>query len=118
MAGPRDRMLTFVFVCCVCKAGQAGAAEAQWTSYGGSSANYKYSSASQISRENVQRLSIAWKWRSPDEEKKTEAKVRPWLFEVTPLMVDGKLFVSTGMGIIAAIDPANGTTLWTFDPES
>ena len=118
LAGTRDRLLTFAILCFVCKAWQTGAVDEQWSSYGGSAANQKYSSAAQITSENVQRLSIAWRWRSPDEEKKTEAKVRPWLFEVTPLMVDGKLFVSTGMGVIAAIDPATGKTLWTFDPES
>ena len=90
----------------------------EWRSYGGSGSNLKYSPADQIRQSNIDRLRVAWRWRSPDEDKKTDARVRPWLFEATPLMVGGKLFVSTGMGLLAAIDASSGKTLWTFDPGS
>ena len=90
----------------------------EWHWYGGSAANLKYSSADQIRLENVQRLRIAWRWRSPDEGKKLEVNVRPWLFEVTPLVVDDRMFVSTGLGLLVAIDASSGKTLWTYDPQS
>lgn len=78
----------------------------------------KYSALDQIVKKNVSQLKIAWRWRSVDEDKKKEANVRPWLFEGTPLMIGGTLFVSTGMGQIVAIDASSGKTLWTHDPRS
>jgi len=96
-----------------------GVANAQeWPSYGGTGANLKYSALEQVQKQNVNQLKIAWRWRSIDEEKKAAAGVRPWLFEVTPLMVGGVLFVSTGLGQIAAIEAATGKTIWSYDPKS
>jgi quinoprotein glucose dehydrogenase len=37
---------------------------------------------------------------------------------VTPIVVDGRMFVSTGLGLLAAIDASSGKTLWTYDPQS
>jgi quinoprotein glucose dehydrogenase len=36
--------------------------------------------------------------------------------EVTPLMVDGTLYLSTPLGRVIALDPATGTERWMFDP--
>jgi quinoprotein glucose dehydrogenase len=90
----------------------------EWPSYGGGIANLKYSAVDQIRRSNVKALKLAWRWRSPDEDKKREANVRPWLFEVTPLKIGETLYVSTGLGILAAVDASSGKTLWTYDPRS
>lgn len=90
----------------------------EWSSYGGTVANLKYSSLDQINKDNVKQLKIAWRWSSPDEAIKVAAGIRPWLFEVTPLMIGGTLYVSTGLGQIAAIDAASGRTLWCHDPKS
>ena len=90
----------------------------EWPSYGGTAANHKYSELAQINKQNLKRMKIAWHWRSIDEDKKAEAGVRPWLFEVTPLMVGEVLYVSTGLGQIAAIQAATGKTIWSHDPKS
>jgi quinoprotein glucose dehydrogenase len=118
MVGNVDRLLSLAIVCSLGTAQHATRADEDWPSYGAEAANRKYSPADQIGQDSVQRLRIAWRWRSPDEEKKLEANVRPWLFEVTPIKVDGKLYVSTGMGLMAAIDASTGNTLWTYDPKS
>ena len=91
---------------------------AEWPSYGATAANLKYSALDQINRSNLKQLKIAWRWKSIDEVTKLEAKIRPWLFEVTPLMIGGTLYISTGLGQIAAIDATSGRTLWTHDPKS
>lgn len=112
------RLLAPAILCSLASAQEATSPDEEWRSYGGSAANLKYSATDQIRPSNVKRLEIAWKWRSPDEERKLEAKVRPWLFEATPLMIGGKLYVITGMGLLAAIDAVSGKTLWTYDPKS
>ena len=36
----------------------------------------------------------------------------------TPLMTGGKLYVTTGLCMLVALDPASGEQLWTFDPKA
>jgi len=38
--------------------------------------------------------------------------------KATPLVVKGVMYVSTGLGQIAAIEPATGTTRWLYNPEA
>ena len=93
--------------------------DSEWPAYGGDKANHKHSSLDQIRRDNVARLRIAWRWRSIDERvQEQDPSLRPWLFEVTPLMIGGVVYVSTSLGQIAAIDAATGQTIWSHDPKS
>src|SRR5262249_55782343 len=40
---------------------------------------------------------------------------RPPSLEVTPLVVDGTMYVITPTGIVAALDPATGAERWRYD---
>src|SRR5258706_5551344 len=40
---------------------------------------------------------------------------RPPALEVTPVVVDGTMYVITPTGIVAALDPATGTERWRYD---
>ena len=42
--------------------------------------------------------------------------VRKAAFEATPILVDGKLFLSTPYNHVIALDPQTGTRLWEYDP--
>ena len=89
----------------------------EWTSYGGDKASSKYSPLSQIVANNFDRLRVAWTWRSPDEEiVKANPQLKTWIWESTPLMVDGVLYLSTSLSQAAAIDAATGKTRWVYDP--
>ena len=99
-------------------AGPSGAGT-QWSSYGGDKAGSKYSPLAQINADNFSRLKVAWTWRSPDEGiTKANPKLKTWVWESTPLMIDGILYVSTSMSQVAAIDAATGKTRWVYDPET
>lgn len=111
-------LLTVVWAVALVGAASLQRGESTWPSYGGSQASLKYSPLDQIDRSNAGRMKIAWRWRSIDEDKKQPAGVRPWLFEATPLMIGSTLYVSTGLGQVAAIDAASGRTIWTQDPVS
>lgn len=102
---------------------QTGASNGQWPSYGADSGHSKYSPLDQINADNVQRLQVAWTWDSVDQSIRDNNEVirdrgsfRSYAYEVTPLMVNGVLYTTTSLGQIAAIDPARGETLWSFDP--
>lgn len=91
----------------------------EWLSYGGDKASSKYSPLDQVNSDNFNRLKIAWTWRSPDEEiEKANSDLRTWVWEATPLMVGGVLYVSTSMSQVAAIDAETGITRWVYDPET
>ena len=102
---------------------QTGADPAEWRFYGGDPGHTKYTPLDQITEDNVDQLRIAWTWTSVDEKLRAENPViggggrfRTYAYEVTPLVVDGVLYTTTNLGQIAAIDPATGETIWSYDP--
>jgi quinoprotein glucose dehydrogenase len=100
-------------------AGEVRGSATEWLSYGGDKASSKYSPLAQIGKENFNRLRVAWTWRSADEEiAKANPHLRTWVWEATPLMADGVLYVSTSLSQVAAIDAATGKTRWVYDPET
>ena len=85
-----------------------------WVSYGRDPLGSRYSPLTQITRENVGSLVVAWTYRTGD----TAATRQPLKFEATPLVVDGTMFLSTPFGRAIALDPATGAERWTFDGDA
>jgi quinoprotein glucose dehydrogenase len=98
---------------------QQGAPDGTWPSYHGDLGATQYSALDQIHGGNLDKVSVAWAWSSPDN---ALAEATPALaaggFKGTPIMVDGVLYVRTSLSLVAAIDAASGRQLWSFDPES
>ncbi len=102
-------------------AAQRGATspEGEWRAYAGDARGTKYSPLAQISRENVSKLAIAWKWSTADKAIQASDPVwRASRNEDTPLYVKGTLYTLTPLGLVAALDPGTGATKWVYDPES
>ena len=98
-------------------AASAATPNVEWPFYGGDQAGTKYSALTQINRQNVRNLKPAWEWRTG--EKALDAyKTTPGMFEVTPLMVDGMLYLSTPYNRVIALDPATGKQRWSYDPKA
>jgi quinoprotein glucose dehydrogenase len=85
----------------------------EWTAYGHDAEGTRFSPAAEITRENVGRLTQAWSIRTGDLMSGSNAG----RFEAVPLFVDGKLFVSTPLGNVIALDPLSGRELWRFDAQ-
>ena len=101
------------------QAGKVRGTATEWLSYGGDKASSKYSPLDQIGTDNFNRLKVAWTWRSPEEAiTKANPDLKTWVWESTPLMVGGVLYVSTSLSQVAAIDAATGKTQWVYDPET
>jgi quinoprotein glucose dehydrogenase len=90
-------------------------AQGEWPVYGRDAGGTRYSPLNQIERGNVGSLTVAWTYRTREAEPEFAARGDPTL-EVTPLMVDGTLFLSTPLGRVIALDPVTGTERWVFDP--
>ena len=71
--------------------------------------NIRYSPLTQINRENVSRLKIAWTYDSHDAFKASE-------IQSDPVVVDGVLFVTTPTLKVVAVNAATGAEIWRFDP--
>jgi quinoprotein glucose dehydrogenase len=89
----------------------------EWPVYGGDQAGTKYSALAEITRDNVQHLTVAWEWKT-GEVTRPEYETRPGMFQNTPLMIGGVLYVSTPYNRVVALDAESGKERWAFDPES
>lgn len=84
-----------------------------WPVYGHDPGGQRYSSLSQINRQNVAGLRVAWTYRTGDAHQ--PAHGNPTAFEATPLYVNGTLYLATPLGHVIALDPLTGAPRWSFD---
>jgi quinoprotein glucose dehydrogenase len=91
----------------------SGGPVADWPAYGRDSGGSRYSPLSQITRENVKHLRIAWTYRTGDVPTKAQLAA----FEATPILVDGTLYLSTPFNRVIALDPETGAERWTYNPK-
>src|SRR5580704_9409106 len=92
------------------RAAKYGAAPVQqtgdgWPSYGGQASQDHYSGLSQINRENVKRLKIAWTFDTGEKGS----------LESTPVIVGHVLYTYTPSLKVVALEAASGKLLWMFD---
>jgi quinoprotein glucose dehydrogenase len=90
----------------------------EWPYYSSDNHSTKYSPLDQINKDNVARLRVAWRRPQVDP---TLLAGDPGLrlsnrYTATPIMVNGVLYTPDGLGLVEAIDPETGQTLWTQKP--
>jgi quinohemoprotein ethanol dehydrogenase len=78
-----------------------------WLSSGRTYAEHHYSPLTQITRDNIKRLGLAWSLDLAGER----------TLEAPPLAVDGVLYFSGTYGKTYAVDAHSGRPLWEFDPD-
>jgi len=87
-----------------------------WGNYGSDPGGTRYSAAAQINRSNVAKLKVAWTYRTHALDVETDL-IHKAAFEATPILVEGKLFLSTPYDHVIALNPETGEKLWEFDPK-
>jgi quinoprotein glucose dehydrogenase len=87
-------------------------APGDWTAYGRDAFGSRHSPLTLIDRANVGRLAPAWTYRT-GEPLPTADRRRS--LEVTPLVSDGVMYLSTPLGKVIALDPVTGAEKWKFD---
>jgi quinoprotein glucose dehydrogenase len=88
----------------------------EWPAYGRDPEGTRYVPGTQFTRDNVQRLEIAWTYRTGETDVQFSTS-RDTAFETTPIVVDGVMYISTPLGRVMALDPATGEQRWSFDPQ-
>src|SRR5438309_5711916 len=77
-----------------------------WTTYGRTYSEQRFSPLRDINEQTVGRLALAW---SLDL-----GTLRA--LEATPLVYDGVMYVTSAWSLVYAVDASTGRLLWTYDP--
>ncbi len=85
----------------------AGDNDADWITHGRTYSEQRFSPLQQINAETVGDLGLEW-FADMDTARGQEA---------TPLVMDGKLYLTTAWSKVRAFDAASGEPLWDYDPE-
>ena len=88
-----------------------GTAQAdEWGAYGRDPGGTRFSPLTQITPANVAKLKPAWTFHTGDIADGSTGQRRG--FQTTPLLMDGRLYITTGFNRVMALDPATGRQLW------
>ena len=82
--------------------------DTDWAVYLGDAGRRHYSALTQINRDNVEQLELAWKYTSSE---------RGGSMYASPLVIDGVLYGLSPQLVAFALDAATGEELWRSDPE-
>ncbi len=95
---------------------------ANWIAYNGDYSSQRYSPLDQINKDTIKSLRVAWRQSLTPADPNRDPAVRipppSSNNQTTPLMVDGLVYYSTGIGGVSALNATNGALVWNFDPAS
>ena len=97
---------------------QASAQSEVWDTFNGDLMAQKYSTAAQITPQNVKNLKIAWQLHTGDFSKKQFGTPPESYFEATPIFVNNTVYIGTPFYRIYALTPDTGKVKWVFDPHT
>lgn len=91
---------------------------AGWPATEGQVGGGRYSPLADIHAGNVDQLEQAWVYRYGEEDffEGIPPSGRGTSSETTPVLVDGRLILTTPTNRVIALDPESGRELWKFDP--
>ncbi|MEJ2531135.1 MAG: pyrroloquinoline quinone-dependent dehydrogenase [Halioglobus sp.] len=119
LRGPRLLLRALLLLPAMAASSTSAAGEAGWLYYGGDQGGRHFSPATQINRDNVADLEVAWVHRSGDvatygeEMAQTSTQSTPILL---PPAAGESLVYCTPFNRVIALDPATGKQRWEFDP--
>lgn len=82
-----------------------GANGANWVMYGGTYNNQRYSALTQVTKDNVKDLELAWTYSTGILKS----------FETTPLVINGVMYATTPDNHVIALNAATGEELWRYE---
>jgi quinoprotein glucose dehydrogenase len=88
-----------------------------WPCYGHDAGGMRYSPLTQINRGNAGQLKVAWVFHTGDISDGNGRQKRSG-FETTPILVDGRLYLTTPFNRVIALNPETGKQLWAYDPKT
>jgi alcohol dehydrogenase (cytochrome c) len=80
----------------------------RWLHYGGTYRNFRHSPLEQLNPKNVPKLQAAWAFSTGTVGQ----------FEVSPILYDGVLFITSSYNRLFALDAKTGEVLWRYDHQN
>jgi quinoprotein glucose dehydrogenase len=108
-------MVAIALLCC--PVSLLAAPDSGWPAYGGDEGGTRYSPLTEITPANVGALRVAWTFRTGE----LGQGVKDWsrsAFEVTPILYDGTLYLTTSSTDVVAVNAVDGTVRWRHDSQS
>jgi len=79
----------------------------EWALHGGDYGEQRYSALKQINADNVKDLGLAWSAELTERGQ----------WQSTPIVVDGRMYITTPWSKVYAFDAKTGEKLWKYDPK-
>ena len=97
-------------LCCAFSVEPLFAQEVDWPYYGNDQGNMRYQNIDQINLTNVSQLKPAWTFHTGYLSDPNMS------MEMTPIVLDGMMFVTTGDDDVFALNPTTGKQIWHYHP--
>jgi quinohemoprotein ethanol dehydrogenase len=97
-------------LCCVFSIEPLFAQEVDWGYYGNDQGNMRYQNLDQINPSNVSQLTKQWVFHTGYLSDPNMS------MEMTPLIVNGTMYITTGDDDVFALNPTTGAQLWHYHP--
>ena len=82
-----------------------------WTAFAGDDSKSRYSTLSQVNKQNAKDLRLQWTYRSGDFSQERGTPI-----QCNPVVVDGIMYGTTPGLKLVALDGTSGKEAWRFDP--
>ncbi|MBX2869860.1 MAG: PQQ-binding-like beta-propeller repeat protein [Acidiferrobacterales bacterium] len=97
-------MSLYLLASLFCAAATAHAMEDDWPLYGRKHDNQRFSPLTEIHKDNVSKLKLAWKFETG----------RKSTFQTSPIVKDGIMFLTTPFNDVIALDAESGAQRWRY----
>jgi quinohemoprotein ethanol dehydrogenase len=98
-------------LCCAFSIEPLFAQELDWSYNGGDVYNSRFANVDQINPSNVSQLKPAWTFHTGISDPNMS-------MEMTPLVINGAMYITTGDDDVFALDPTTGKQIWHYSPAS
>src|SRR5262245_56755987 len=99
------KRLLLALGCATCVSA-AALAQNGWATYGNDPGHQRFSTLTQITPENVARLTKAWEFDTKDPGRK---------WQNTPVVISTTMYITLQNGGVVALEPETGKELWRFE---
>ena len=110
------RVITFLVICALSYACNQDFnlpyADADWPAYHGDKRVSHYSILDQITKANVNKLKVAWKYDGGEADPNNRSQI-----QCNPLIIDGVLYGTSATRKLFALNAATGERIWQFNPD-
>ncbi|NBF13017.1 glucose/quinate/shikimate family membrane-bound PQQ-dependent dehydrogenase [Pseudomonas sp. Fl4BN1] len=91
-----------------------GTEQKDWAHWGNTTAGNRFAALDQINKGNIDKLQVAWTFRTGDIPESTGAGAED---QNTPLQIGDTVYTCTAYGKVFALDADTGAERWKFDPQ-